>query len=70
MGIVIGKIKALKLALKVQNKEVLGNLYQNIATISISLVHIQKWYDDNSSFEEFLQLESNAYGKLDRLLHQ
>lgn len=70
MGIIIGKLKAFKLALKVWNKEFFGNLDQNISIALATLADIQKGYDDESFFEELLlQLKFDDHANLDRLLH-
>lgn len=69
MRVVFGKLKALKSALQVWNIEVFGNLDQNIQKAYSSLTKLQNQYDDDSFFEELLNLESNVHANLDRLLH-
>lgn len=46
------------------------NVDDNIEATSAALTNIQKQYDKYSFSEELLQFEFDAYGGLDRLLHQ
>lgn len=49
--IVICKLKALKLDLKVWNKDAFCNFNHNIEDILASFIDIQKWYDEDSFFK-------------------
>lgn len=68
MGIVIDKLKALK----VWNKDIFSNLDWNIILIltMTTLTDIKKWYDDNFFFEESFQLKYNVHVDLERLLYK
>lgn len=70
MGIVIYKLKALKLAIKVCTIMTFGNLDHNIKVGLVGLIDKQKWYDEDSFFKEFLQLKYDVHFDLGRLLHQ
>lgn len=70
MAIIIYKLKALKLALKVWNREVFDNLDCNIEAASTAFIDVQKWYNDDLFSNKLLQLGSDARVDLDVLLHQ
>lgn len=70
IGVVISKLKAIKLALKVWDRKVFGNLDSNIKRAYATLIELQIWYDNDSYIKEVLNLESNMHINLHRLLHQ
>lgn len=67
--IVVCKLKALKLALKFQNREIFGNLDCNIKVALAALVDIQNKYDEDSFSEEIFQLEYDPHADTNRLLY-